>query len=732
MARRTLWTFLISLASLVNFWALGFLPLALTEPPSPAAALRIDSVSERRAVAGKELTLTLEGSGFDAGTRVALALDVGNTTAVLGRMETWASLQDVEVLGRWAFLANSYRGLQVADISDPAEPFIVNSIRTSGKTRSLALDGNRLLATDSEDGLLIFDVGNPRDPLLLSSLKTPGRGLDVALSGRFAFLADYEKGLRVIDIADAEKPLSVASLELDGPVYKVAVAGDQAYLADPLNGLYVADISRPDRPVLLGHLGSASGIFAVQASDGLVYATDKKDRFLVIDASDPLSPHIIGAVRMPSQAANFKVQGTRAYVADGNGGFLLIALDDPAAPAIIGRVCAGNDRGVAVAGGKAYLAGNRSGLKIVDLQSMGHSLQAVGSLETDGHAGALFSEGERLFLADGPAGLKIIDLADPARPELLGVLKTEGMVNDVKVRGGLAYLADGRRGFRIADVRRPCSPQTLGTVKIPGKVIRVALAGKRAYAIAHGSGSLEVPPRAHTRRLHVIDIENPREPYLVGTFEIFSQANDFDVAGDRVYLAGLADGLQLVEGAATGGPRLVGAATLPWPQQSFAAARKVVVKGSKAFLANGRTGLQIIDVDDPEDMKIISSVETPSYAKDIALQGDRAFVLDMSRGMQVFDVSDLRDPQRIVSLPLPNNAEALLVKEGRIHIANGQNGLLVLPLPLEPSEIELESPNRLTVRFPPVDIPGDYLLQVSDGRIVRSLPGPITFESSQK
>jgi hypothetical protein len=60
--------------------------------------------------------------------------------------------------------------------------------------------------------------------------------------------------------------------------------------------------------------------------------------------------------------------------------------------------------------------------------------------------------GRYLYAADGPNGLRIVDVSNPAVPIEVGSYDTPGYARDVTVLNGYAYVADGQSGLRIINV----------------------------------------------------------------------------------------------------------------------------------------------------------------------------------------------------------------------------------------------------------------------------------------
>jgi hypothetical protein len=61
----------------------------------------------------------------------------------------------------------------------------------------------------------------------------------------------------------------------------------------------------------------------------------------------------------------------------------------------------------------------------------------------------------------------------------------------------------------------------------------------------------------------------------------------------------------------------------------------VTVSGAYVYLAEGGSGLQVIDVTNPASPQIVGCVDTPGNARSVAVSGTHAYVADESSGLQI-------------------------------------------------------------------------------------------------
>ncbi len=66
----------------------------------------------------------------------------------------------------------------------------------------------------------------------------------------------------------------------------------------------------------------------------------------------------------------------------------------------------------------------------------------------------------------------------------------------------------------------------------------------------------------------------------------------------------------------------------------------VAVEGDMAFIANGYSGLQVVDVADPSSPAIVGSVISPNAASSrVEVFGNHAYVMDEFAGLKVVDIT---------------------------------------------------------------------------------------------
>ncbi len=498
----------------------------------------------------------------------------------------------------------------------PFAPTLAGSYDMSGYAYSVVVAGDKPFVANAEYGLQVIDITDPANLVLAGGCDTPSSAWDVAIAGNHAFVADDASGLQVIDITNPANPALVGSCDT-GNAYGVAVAGDHAFVADWFGGLAVIDITDPSSPVLVGSYDTPGFALDVAIAGDHAFVADYGSGLQVIDISDPANPMFAGSYDTPGIARRVVVAGDLACLADHDGGLQMIDITDPSNPVLAGSYdTPGIAFGVTVAGDLAFVADGMGGLQVIGVGLFMNPLLA-GSYQTPGAATDVAVAGDHAFVADFISGLRVVDISDPSNPVSAGSYNTPGWAQGIAVSGDHAFIADGDIGMQVIDITDPMSPVLIGTFALTwGEAFGVAVAGDLAYLAADDSG------------LWTIDISDPTNPVMINAFNAEGRTLDVAISGDHAFVAHNYEGLHVYDISNPPYPDFVGQYDTPgW-------ARDVAVAGDYAFVADYGSGLQVIDISDPTSPVLAGIYDTASFAISVAVVGDHAFVADYD-GLEV-------------------------------------------------------------------------------------------------
>ena len=113
--------------------------------------------------------------------------------------------------------------------------------------------------------------------------------------------------------------------------------------------------------------------------------------------------------------------------------------------------------------------------------------------------------------------------------------------------------------------------------------------------------------------------------------------------------------------------------------------------GNFAYVADGTSGLQIINITNPLAPTFAGTLDTPGDASDVVVYGNTAYVADGASGLQIIDVTNRKSPKSVSSLTLTGTARGVDFDPARniAVIAAGSTGLHVVDIS------NRASPNRV-------------------------------------
>ena len=155
--------------------------------------------------------------------------------------------------------------------------------------------------------------------------------------------------------------------------------------------------------------------------------------------------------------------------------------------------------------------------------------------------------GSYAYVADDDRGLQILDISNPAAPTLAGSYDTRGYAYGVSVVGNYAYVADGVSGLQILNISNPAAPTLVGTYDTTG----YCLCRERGGQLRLCGGRRSAACRSST------SATLPPRP-CVGTCDTSGYAYGVSVAGNYAYVADGYSGLQILNISNPAAPTLVG------------------------------------------------------------------------------------------------------------------------------------------------------------------------------
>jgi hypothetical protein len=150
---------------------------------------------------------------------------------------------DVTVVGHLAYVANSWGGLAIVDISTPSDLVLVSVYLPDTWTdvTSVVVSEQTAKLGSGFDGLRLIDVSDPTSPTELGSYDTPGFSVAVAISDDLALVSDGGGGVQLLDVSNPANPAPAGGYDTTGFAWHSVVMSDHVYVADSRGGLVVME-----------------------------------------------------------------------------------------------------------------------------------------------------------------------------------------------------------------------------------------------------------------------------------------------------------------------------------------------------------------------------------------------------------------------------------------------------------------------------------------------------------
>ncbi len=292
---------------------------------------------------------------------------------IAGRLSLPSRVEDVSVLGDYAYLATGQTGLVIVDISSPSTPTTLRILDTVKYAESIkvastpAADGVTDIAfvVEGTEGITTYDVTEPVTAFSFQQGTTAvdGNGLFVELPDEpgepyVVYLAENWKGLRIFE-SDPTTPgllrYNGVFADTRGFAKAVTVKDGFAYVADDELGLAVLDVRTRilGSVVIVSAADTPGNALGVDMEGDHVVVADGDNGLVIMEVhleGDPPVPvpSPVGHIALPGRCRSVQVHDGTAFVAAQDGGVHFVDVTTPSAPRLIGTVISSYATGVAV------------------------------------------------------------------------------------------------------------------------------------------------------------------------------------------------------------------------------------------------------------------------------------------------------------------------------------------------------------------------------------------------
>ena len=597
---------------------------------------------------------------------------------------------DIELAGHVAYVLSAESGLYIFDVSG-AEPSLIGqySDDTGVDTyRSIQVDGDRLYldyrAQPSGEYRRVLDASDPSQLVVIATHEEAEfERAGVVRDDIFYSLEFY--GLNVFDMSNPAEPVLLGRYEAFDFANQFCIDGDRAYVHDVTDtgGLMrVLDLSDPTfsdpSSVELGTFGVPNtSIHDMHIEQGLLYLVYQIDGVRIFDVSDLSDAMELGRYEQIGFNRAIDVVGSTMYIASGASGVEIVDTSNPTEPVLIGSsMTPGNTTDLVIRGEVGFFSSYDKGLQIISVEDPSTPLIGTFFVADEGEYASPVKLGFRdavVFAASYSDGLQIIDFSVPSAPELLGVFREGDDVIDIHIDGDLAYIAlDSREqeqaGLYILDVSTPGSPGVVGFFGVDS-LLDMEVREGIVFMLTYDT------------QFHIIDAVDPTNPHLRSSIVPGMSCGSISAQGDVVYAADSVPGagLVVIDVHDLDAPTIVstyGALPGGWAQTVVADGQHVYVTTVETSDHDPDTGtghpggVHVLECSDLSNPALVSTFEMRIYDRQPRVRDGVLTLAGFLSGMTMIDVSDPEQLRVIGSFYPGPDTRDVLIENDVAYVAN--------------------------------------------------------------
>ncbi len=631
---------------------------------------------------GPTMDVTIDGTtAFAIGSRTLHVLDVAEPgkPRPIGKLSGLGRVRQIVVEGGFAYITSREDGLLIVDVSDVAHPRLVSRYDTVEFATGICKSGNVLFVACRSFGVELIDVSDPKLPRHLSTVRT-GEAQSVVERNGFLYAGVWGTlEVVTVDVRNPWKPRIVSRTPLDGYADGVDIRGNFLYVAtghhsrerprakpgDPGygrgHGLEILDVTDPSKPKPLTRVKFPAlynirhDMWDVTIANGHAFVCDTHNGVFVLNVQNPHQPKFAGhwtppqkeGEPLPSFVGGLVPGRDHIYVAGGASDLHVLAAAD------IAQVPVAENKRAATIPAKRPAETNAP----------------YRAYRTDGQIYGVNLLGDRAIVACGTSGVHVLKI-NP-RFETLSRIEATDRVTDVCIAGERIFAAEGSAGLGIYELSSD-ELKEIGRYRVPNNTIRhVEVPGDGKYVLV----------QVGVHKIQIVDTSNPASLQRVMEDQHLGL-----LYGDQL-MRGLIEeryacafwhvsGLHWYDLKADGRPRYTGD---NFPGR-IGSGNGLIAHAGRT-LATTRGGYLLLDRNERRELSELPLYKIGSSRKHLGkptIADNRLYAVNRRTGIvTIADISDLKKPNLIDQFELPGNPSRCVVHNGTLVIPGGYHGLLV-------------------------------------------------------
>ena len=608
----------------------------------------------------------------------------------------WAEgiCEAVDVNDNYIFINNG-RYLDILDNTDPGNPAKISRYISRGFIYDIKSRDTLVFLAINGTGLQIISIANISNPVEISYIKIAGYYPYIEIQGDRLFYSENKYYLHIIDISNPAHPEIIAEHKLPS-IKKFKVRGNYVFATLQWYGFKILDISTP---------GSINEVFYydtkncydVAIKDNLM-SLSLNNKLLIFDISNISSPVLLDTINLISGFYNCTFYDKNTIIIAGNKDIIFVDIRDINNPVISTgyEIDVLDFEKMLIHNDFLYLALHQNGLNILDISNM-DNVYLKGKYDTGKYANSIALKDSIVYLTQYPDKISVLNVSDPQKPVVVQTIEGLKIINFIRIKDNYLFCSD--MGLRIFDISNPLNPQEISYYENNSWSYDFIIRDTLVY-LATGSNGIviiDISDINHPQKiwaldkykkvkvldvreslaifsnfptgLIIVDISDPSNPVELFAGKVGNR-NDFHsikIFRHYVVLGSRNWGGMLADISDPSAPRYI--KNLPKTHRGL----KFQIKDEFLYVAGGYVGLRIIDLSDPEHLRVKGKYNTPGKVYDLAIKDSLVYLADYEDGMVIVDFDTIYHCPQLTISANKQDVTCFGACDGKIAIQNVQN-----------------------------------------------------------
>ncbi len=231
------------------------------------------------------------------------------------------------VRGKYAYIADKFFGVHIADISSPNDIRFVSFMDTNGTVSDISLRGRYAFISVKNQKVLIADILNPNSYKIVSSIDLKSPPTRSYVEDEFLYVAEGKGGFEIFDLSDIENPIKVGEFFSGGYAYNLRVKSGYVFVADGDKGVSIVDVSYPPLPFLENRISIGKRVYDLRVEDSFLFTACDRC-FKIFDISDIKNPILKATYNVNGEVRSFDLRDNYALLGIDGEGMQIVSIKD--------------------------------------------------------------------------------------------------------------------------------------------------------------------------------------------------------------------------------------------------------------------------------------------------------------------------------------------------------------------------------------------------------------------